>query len=175
MRFIKSFITARLQARAFAFAVALGLVVIPVSSALAYFLASGTGTVTGATITSSSPATITISAQYGDPANEFVYSGPSTTALAPGGTVRFGLVATCTASCPASVGSIHLASVSSNQSGCDSTSLPDTFSAAPLSVGTTIDTTPTYVGQMTVAMASDPTRSEVACLGATLSFHVATP
>jgi len=175
MRYIKSFVTVRLQRRAFAIAVALGLFVIPVSTALAFFAATGTGTVTGATVTSSSPATVTISAQYGDPASEFVYSGPSTTALAPGGTVRFGLVATCTSSCPASVGSIRLVSVSSNKTGCDSTALPNTFSAASLAVNTTIDGSPTYVGQMTVAMASDPNLSEDACLGATLSFRVATP
>jgi hypothetical protein len=160
--------------RTFALAVALGLVVLPVSAALAYFLASGTGSVSGATVTSTSPATVSLSQQYADPASEFVYEGPSTTALSPGGTVRFGLNATCLTSCPASVGSVRLVSVTSDKAGCNSTSLPGTFTSAGLVVNMTVGAT-TYIGQMTVSMNSDPDRDQSACLGATLVFNLATP
>lgn len=161
--------------RTFAVAVGLGLFVLPAATVLAFFLASGVGQASGAVVTSSSPATVSISQQYADPANEFVYEGPSTTALAPGGTVRFGLNATCTASCPASVGSIRLTSVTSDKVGCNSTALPGTFTSGGLVVNMTVDTTTQYVGQMTVSMVSDPDRDQSACLGAVLSFHLQTP
>jgi len=156
----------------FAAAVALGLVVIPVASVIAVFLASGSGTVSGAQITTSSPSSVRIDAAAA-PGSEFVYEGPSTTALAPGGDVKMSLAVTCLTSCPATVGSIRLVSVSSNQSGCSSAALPGTFTSPGLAVNTTITGT-VIVGQLTVFMNSTGD-DQTPCLGATLTFNLATP
>lgn len=160
--------------RTFATAVALALFVIPVSSALAFFLASGTGTISGAKVTASSPATVSITPTYAD-SNEFSYAPAGATALSPGGTVTLPLYATCVTACPASVSSIRLASVSSDKTGCDSASLPGSFTSGALAVNATITTTPTPIGSLVVAFNADPDRDQSVCLGATLAFHLATP
>jgi hypothetical protein len=64
--------------------------------------------------------------------------------------------------------------VTSDKAGCNSTSLPGTFTSGGLVVNMTVGAT-TYIGQMTVAMNSDPDRDQSACLGATLVFNLATP
>jgi hypothetical protein len=160
--------------RTFAVAVVAALFVVPVASTFAYFLASGSGTVSGAQITSTSPATVAITPTYSD-SNEFSYAPAGATALSPGGTVSMPLYATCTAACPASVSSIRLASVTSDKAGCNSASLPGSFTGGPLVVNQTITTTPTPIGNFVAAFNSDPDRDQSVCLGATLTFNLTTP
>lgn len=105
----------------FAVAVVAALMVMPVTEALAYFSATGTGTISNVQA-GTSASTVTI-AQNG----AFVYAGPSTTNLVPGGTVAFPSIITCTAVPPCVVPSVSLQSWTSNQAGCTTALMPGSF------------------------------------------------
>jgi hypothetical protein len=75
----------------FAIAIVMALFALPVVTALAYFSATGTGTISNVQA-GTSASTVAI-AQNG----AFIYAGPSTTNLVPGGTVTFPSTITCTA------------------------------------------------------------------------------
>lgn len=163
--------TRRTSPRTFAAAVAIALLVMPVAEALAYFSATGTGNIAGAQV-STTASTVSLSLGGG---TSFTYAGGSTSALVPGGTVTFPVSASCLTNCPGFVSSIRLAGFTSDKTGCDSVTLPGSFTAPNLGVNATVSVSGASVGSMTVTFVNLPSTNQNACLGAILTFQLATP
>ncbi|HEV2033387.1 MAG TPA: hypothetical protein VGU71_04190 [Candidatus Dormibacteraeota bacterium] len=160
--------TRRTSRRTFVVAIVVALLLMPVAEALAFFSATGSGTIAGAAVASAPTVSITLGG-----GTAFTYAGGSTTNLVPGGTVTFPVRVSCTANCPAQVSTIRLSSVTSDKAGCDSTTLPGSWTAPNLNVNQSITTT-TDVGSMTVTFVNTAS-DQTACAGATLTFHLSTP
>jgi hypothetical protein len=170
MNRIKSYLARKRSTRSFVAAVIVALVAMPVAEALAYFSSTGTGSTTA---TAAQASTVSIAASAGNP--NPTYGGPSTTAVAPGGTVTQALMATCLTTCPAYVSTISLAGWSSNKTGCDSTSLPGSFTMPPLAFNGNVISGGTPVGSVVITFVNLPNTDQTACAGATLTFNFTTP
>ncbi len=158
----------------FAVAVVLALVALPLTEALAYFGATGSGTISNVSAGTAN-ATVSFATQG---VSTYVYGGGSSTNLVPGGTVQVPLTITCTANPPCVVSSLSLATWSSNKTGCDPASLPNSFSITantatfPISIAALNGT---GADSPTITWANLPTTNQGACAGATFTFNIATP
>lgn len=164
--------TRRTSPRTFAAAVVVALLALPPIEALAYFSATGSGNIAGA-ITAGAP-TVSITIGGG---TAFTYkdsSGATASNLQLGGNVTFPVRVTCTANCPAQVTTIRLSGVTSDKTGCNSTTLPGSWTAPNLTVNQSITPGATDVGNMTVTFVNTAS-DQTACAGATLTFQLSTP
>ncbi len=156
----------------FAINVVLALFTLPVATALAYFGATGTGTISNvAAGTSSSTVSIAFSG------SSFTYAGPSTTALVPGGTVSFPVQITCTAGAPCTVPSVSLLSWTSSKTGCDSTTMPNSFTiqSQTASFPITIATVGAAGADSLTILWNNLATSQTACAGGTFAFVLNVP
>jgi len=163
--------TRQTSPRTFVAAVAVAILVLPVAEALAYFSATGTGNISGAQV-STTASTVSLSLGGG---TSFTYAGGSTSALVPGGTVTFPINASCLTNCPGFVSVIRLAGFTSDKTGCDSTTLPGAFTAPNVAFNATVSVSGANVGSMTATFVNLPSTNQNACLGAVLTFQLATP
>ena len=152
----------------FAIAVVVALFALPVTEALAFYSASGTGTTDA--IAGSPNATVTITT-----GTARTYAGPSTTNLMPGGTVTFGTNIACTANCPAFVGSINLGSWTSDKAGCDTATLPGSFTMPAIVVNASFTAAGGAGPNGTITWVNLATLSQNACAGAHFTFNLVTP
>ncbi len=170
MRTIVNRLTRRGDPRTFALAVVVALLLMPPAEALAYFAATGSGTISGAKAGTPS-GTVAINSD-----GIFTYSGPSTTALLPGGVVAFKVFALCQTTCPATVGSINLTAWTSDKPGCDTATMPNSFSMPAIVVNAAIPGPPqTQVGTANITWANLSGVNQNACSGATFTFTLSTP
>jgi hypothetical protein len=157
------------RTRTFVAALALAAVVLPVATALAYFSATGGGTISN--VQAGSPSSVIALTTTGP----FTYSGPSTVNLQPGGTVGFTVQAACTAGCPAVLTTINLASWTSDKAGCDTATLPGSFTMPQvLYNGNVANATPINVGTAVITWVNLGV-SQNACAGAKFAFALVTP
>ncbi|MEO8744953.1 MAG: hypothetical protein ABI334_00495 [Candidatus Dormiibacterota bacterium] len=155
--------------RSFGIAVAIAMFVLPVATALAFYSATGSGTVV--TNAAASPSSVvTIAANGG-----LTYAGPSSTNLAPGGTVSFSTLITCTAGCPADVTTINLTSWISNKSGCDMATLPGSFTMPTINVNNPNVTAGGVSGGIATITWVNLGVPQNACSGALFTFTLSTP
>ena len=166
-RFV-AYLTRKGRMRPFVLSLVVALLVLPTETAIAFFSATGSGTVSGVQAGSAS-STVALSTVGG-----FTYSGPSTTNLMPGGTVSFTVQATCTASCPATVSTVNLQSWSSNKTGCDSTTLPNSFTMPAITANLSVNTSATTVGTATITWVNLAVNQN-ACSNASFTFVLTTP
>lgn len=169
MNKLKHYLTRKRSMRSFVAAVIVALFALPTVEALAFFSSTGTGSTT-ATAASASTVSIAVDSSNPNP----VYAGPSTTALAPGGTVTQALKATCLTGCPAHVSTVNLASWSSNKTGCDSTTLPGSFTMPALTFNGNVASSGTSLGSVVISFVNTAS-DQTACAGATLTFNFTTP
>jgi hypothetical protein len=145
----------------------------PVATALAFFSATGTGTISNAQA-GTSASTVSITQQPG-----FTYAGPSTTTLVPGGTVTFTQVTACTAGPPCVVPSLGLASWTSNKAGCDSTTMPGSFTITNQNWTVNLPVTLATVGasdsDIVTITWNNLAISQTACAGGLFAFVLAVP
>ena len=167
---IRSALSRRLQVRPFVLAVVGALLLLPPIEALAFFAATGTGQVTGIQIATAS-STVSLAEVGG--ASGLTYSNG--TNLAPGSNVSFTVSATCLTSCPTTVSTVSLQSVSSTKVGCDSTSLPTSFTMPQVTFNGTVNTTAVNVGTATLTFVNLPSTNQDACSGASLTLTLSTP
>jgi hypothetical protein len=168
-----SHIFARLNRKVpFVGAAVIGALAMTIITAAAYYGATGTGTL-GNIPAASQSSTVTLSG--GAP----TFTGPSATALAPGGAVSQIITITCTAVPPCVVSGISLQGWTSTKTGCDSTTLPGSFTLAnsgatfPLTISTLNGTNNTDTA--TITFVNLPSVNQSACAGGLFSFTLSTP
>jgi len=174
IRFVRRLVRAGRFKHSFALAVVLALVALPVMEAAAYFSATGTGTISNVQA-GTSASTVTI-AQNG----AFVYAGPSTTNLVPGGTVAFPSTITCTAVPPCVVPSVSLQSWTSNQAGCTSALMPNSFTISAQSAAFPVTINTVGAGgavsdNITVQWNNLASINQGPCAGGTFAFVLSVP
>jgi hypothetical protein len=169
MHRVPSFVTRKGQLRPFITSLVVALLVMPVAEALAFYAATGSGTTTAPAATNTSTVTLARSGAE-------TFAGPSTTALAPGGTVSFTVTATCTSGCPAEVTIVQLSPTWSNSQSapCDPTDMPNSFSMPNITYNNTIGTTATSVGTAVITW-NNLSTDQSSCAGGTFTFTFVTP
>ena len=165
--------TRQTSPRTFVAAVAVAILVLPVAEALAYF-STKLHADPDQWIAQVSTTASTVSLSLGG-GTSFTYAGGSTSALVPGGTVTFPINASCLTNCPGFVSVIRLAGFTSDKTGCDSTTLPGAFTAPNVAFNATVSVSGANVGSMTATFVNLPSTNQNACLGAVLTFQLATP
>jgi hypothetical protein len=155
----------------FAIAIVAALFALPVAEALAYYGATGTGII-GNVPAASQSSTVSISG------GAITFAGPSTTALAPSGTATFPLTITCTATPPCVVSGVSLQSWTSTKTGCDTATLPGSFTLAhsatfPITISTLNGTNLT--DNATITFVNLPSVNQSACAGGSFNFTLVTP
>lgn len=163
------YVTRKGALRPFVVAVVLALLVMPAVEALAFYAATGTGTTT--VPASANTATVTLARLGAE-----TFAGPSTTALAPGGTVSYSVTATCTAGCPAEVTTVNLSPTWSNSNGgtCTPTAMPGSFSMATITFNNTVNTTAVTVGTAVITW-NNLAIDQSSCASGTFTFTLTTP
>jgi len=93
----------------------------------------------------------------------------------PGGTVGFQLQAACTSGCPAVLSTINLGSWTSDKAGCDSVTLPASFTMPTITYnGNIANATPVPVGTPVITWVNLGV-SQNACANAKFAFVLVTP
>jgi hypothetical protein len=169
MRLVQRVLTAgRIgRRRSFVSALVVAMLLLPVATAAAFFAATGTGTITNVQAGSANSTVSILGSSY-------VYAGPSTTNLMPGGTVTIAISVSCLTGCPASVGSINLGSWTSDKAGCDIATLPGSFTM-PADVVNASFTAAGGSGGSAVITWVNLGVSQNACAGAKFAFTLVTP
>ena len=170
-RVLASVVKAGRFKHSFAAAVVLALVALPVAEALAYYGATGTGSI-GNVPAATQSSTVSLSGGTN------TFAGPSTTALAPGGTATQQMTITCTANPPCVVSGISLSGWTSNKAGCDSTTLAGSFTIAnsatfPITISALNGTNTT--DNLTITFVNLPSVNQSACAGGLFNFTLSTP
>jgi hypothetical protein len=155
---------------AFAASTAIAAFVIPTVTALAFFAATGTGTIP--TVLGGSPSSVVTIASDGTP---YVYAGPSTTTLMPGGTVSIGLRLVCTAGCPAQVTTVNLSSWVSDKAGCDAATFPGSFTMPALPINSSIALAGSSGWGPAIVTYVNLAANQNVCAGAHFTFTLVTP
>ena len=163
------YVARRGRVRPFITSLIVALLVMPVAEALAFYAATGTGTTTAPA--AANTATVTLARTGAE-----TFAGPSATALAPGGTVSFSVTATCTAGCPATVGTVNLSSTWSSSSGgtCTPASMPGSFSMPTINFNNTVNTTAVVVGTAVITW-NNLAIDQSSCANGTFTFTLTTP
>lgn len=168
------YLTRKGRVRPFALSLVVALVVLPVATALAFFAATGTGTAPGVQAGTAPQAVFAT-----ENASSYTYAGPSTTSLMPGGTVSFPVGVSCApspAACPVYVSTINLGGWTSNKTGCDSTSMPGSFTMPTITYNANVTAANSFanVGTAVITWVNLAT-DQGACAGAAFTFTITTP
>jgi hypothetical protein len=164
------------RTRSFVVALGIAALLLPTAEALAYFSATGTGTFASVQAASASPSTVSIVQTAASP---YVYkdsAGAVVAALPLGGQLLIPVDVTCTAGAPCQFGTIAIQSWTSNKAGCDSTTLPGSFTGAagPIFTNATIATVGAKVStNYSVVWNNLSSTNQNACLGAKFTFVLA--
>jgi hypothetical protein len=162
------YLTHKGRVRPFAAAVVAALLVLPTVEALAFFASTGTGTATGAVAGAAPTVTIFTSGPWS-------YAGPSTNNLMPGGNASILVDGKCaTGACPAFVSTVSLGGWTSDKTGCDSTTLPGSFTMPKLVYNANVVAAGSLIGTATITWVN-LTTDQGACSGATFTFTLTTP
>jgi hypothetical protein len=174
MRLVQRFVQAGRIGRTRSFVVALvvAAMVLPPATALAYFSSTGSGTFANVQAVATSPSTVSI---VQTPAIAYVYkdsTGATVTSLMLGGQVLISMDVTCLTGAPCQVNALVLQSWTSDKAGCDSTTLPTSFSIGSPSAFSIATVGAKFTSNVALNWLNLAT-NQTACLGAKFSFVVA--